>query len=489
MTGIWMLFPLALSLAGGLAAGLLRWRSRRGLLWLTGLALAANLAVTLGLCLSPSAQLSLPAFAVSPELLILFKADGLGKLFALLFSFVWLMAGIAAFEYMEHEQDNPRFFCFYLIVGGALSAACWAGNLFTYYILFELMTLTSMPLVLHSLSHESIMAALKYLFYSMGGAFLTLFGIFLFLTEGWTLDFVPGGCLGLGSLNGRELLAAFLMVLGFGTKAGLFPMHGWLPTAHPVAPAPASAVLSGVITKAGVLGIIRCVCYVLGAGLLRGSWVQLAWIVMTLITVFMGSMMAYQEDLLKKRMAYSTVSQVSYVLFGLAALHPVAYVGALLHVVFHSLVKDTLFLSAGAIIIKTGKTRVSQLAGIGREMPATLWCFTLVSITLIGIPPTSAFLSKWYLALGALESGIPTVRWLGPAVLLLSALLTAGYLLTVAIKAFLPGDGIAMEKVEKHEPGIAMLLPMLVMTVLAVGLGIWPGALLDAVQGLAGLVF
>ena len=489
MTGIWMLFPLALSLAGGLAAGLLRWRSRRGLLWLTGLALAANLAVTLGLCLSPSAQLSLPAFAVSPELLILFKADGLGKLFALLFSFVWLMAGIAAFEYMEHEQDNPRFFCFYLIVGGALSAACWAGNLFTYYILFELMTLTSMPLVLHSLSHESIMAALKYLFYSMGGAFLTLFGIFLFLTEGWTLDFVPGGCLGLGSLNGRELLAAFLMVLGFGTKAGLFPMHGWLPTAHPVAPAPASAVLSGVITKAGVLGIIRCVYYVLGAGLLRGSWVQLAWIVLTLITVFMGSMMAYQEDLLKKRMAYSTVSQVSYVLFGLAALHPVAYVGALLHVVFHSLVKDTLFLSAGAIIIKTGKTRVSQLAGIGREMPATLWCFTLVSITLIGIPPTSAFLSKWYLALGALESGIPTVRWLGPAVLLLSALLTAGYLLTVAIKAFLPGDGIAMEKVEKHEPGIAMLLPMLVMTVLAVGLGIWPGALLDAVQGLAGLVF
>lgn len=489
MTGIWMLFPLALSLAGGLAAGLLRWRSRRGLLWLTGLALAANLAVTLGLCLSPSAQLSLPAFAVSPELLILFKADGLGKLFALLFSFVWLMAGIAAFEYMEHEQDNPRFFCFYLIVGGALSAACWAGNLFTYYILFELMTLTSMPLVLHSLSHESIMAALKYLFYSMGGAFLTLFGIFLFLTEGWTLDFVPGGCLGLGSLNGRELLAAFLMVLGFGTKAGLFPMHGWLPTAHPVAPAPASAVLSGVITKAGVLGIIRCVYYVLGAGLLRGSWVQLAWIVMTLITVFMGSMMAYQEDLLKKRMAYSTVSQVSYVLFGLAVLHPVAYVGALLHVVFHSLVKDTLFLSAGAIIIKTGKTRVSQLAGIGREMPATLWCFTLVSITLIGIPPTSAFLSKWYLALGALESGIPTVRWLGPAVLLLSALLTAGYLLTVAIKAFLPGDGIAMEKVEKHEPGIAMLLPMLVMTVLAVGLGIWPGALLDAVQGLAGLVF
>lgn len=489
MTGIWMLFPLALSLAGGLAAGLLRWRSRRGLLWLTGLALAANLAVTLGLCLSPSAQLSLPAFAVSPKLLILFKADGLGKLFALLFSFVWLMAGIAAFEYMEHEQDNPRFFCFYLIVGGALSAACWAGNLFTYYILFELMTLTSMPLVLHSLSHESIMAALKYLFYSMGGAFLTLFGIFLFLTEGWTLDFVPGGCLGLGSLNGRELLAAFLMVLGFGTKAGLFPMHGWLPTAHPVAPAPASAVLSGVITKAGVLGIIRCVYYVLGAGLLRGSWVQLAWIVLTLITVFMGSMMAYQEDLLKKRMAYSTVSQVSYVLFGLAALHPVAYVGALLHVVFHSLVKDTLFLSAGAIIIKTGKTRVSQLAGIGREMPATLWCFTLVSVTLIGIPPTSAFLSKWYLALGALESGIPTVRWLGPAVLLLSALLTAGYLLTVAIKAFLPGDGIAMEKVEKHEPGIAMLLPMLVMTVLAVGLGIWPGALLDAVQGLAGLVF
>ena len=431
-----LLLPLLLSVAGGLAVGLVKWKSLRHIHCLTAAVLAVDLAVTLAVCLSP-AQRVLPLFTVTEGLQAVFRTDTLGKLFALLFSFVWLMAGTAAFEYMSHEQDEGRFFCLYLIVGGVLNAACWAGNFFTYYILFELMTLTSMPLVLHSLSHEAVMAALKYLFYSMGGAFLTLFGFFLFASQGNGMDFVPGGSL-TGALDGMGLTAVFLMILGFSTKAGMFPMHGWLPTAHPVASAPASAVLSGVITKAGVLGVLRTVYYVVGPDKLRGTWVQTAWIALTLVTVFMGSMLAYKEDVLKKRMAWSTVSQVSYVLFGLSLMHPVAFVGAILHVVFHSLVKDTLFLAAGAVIMKTGRTRVTELAGIGKAMPVTMWCFTLVSITLIGIPPTSAFVSKWYLAVGALATEIPVVRWLGPAVLLVSALLTAGYLLTIAIQGFLP---------------------------------------------------
>lgn len=165
-------------------------------------------------------------------------------------------------------------------------------------------------------------------------------------------------------------------------------MHGWLPTAHPVAPAPASAVLSGVITKAGVLGIIRSVYYVAGPDMIKGTWVQYTWIILSILTIFMGSMMAYKEKVLKKRLAYSTVSQVSYILFGLSVMQPIAFVGALMHVIFHSLVKNTLFVSAGAIICKTGKTKVRQLVGIGKEMPVTMWCFTLVSLTLIGIPPT-----------------------------------------------------------------------------------------------------
>ena len=208
----------------------------------------------------------------------------------------------------------------------------------------------------------------------------------------------------------------------------------------------------------------------------------------------MGSMMAYGENVLKKRLAYSTVSQVSYILFGLSLLEPLAFVGALMHVVFHSIVKNTLFMSAGSIILKSGKHEVSLLAGLGKKMPLTFFCFTLVSITLIGIPPTSAFISKWYLCIGALKSGIPFVRWLGPAVLLVSALLTAGYLLTVSIKAYLPGEAVS-EEIEKgsldgiEDPGRGMIIPLLIMTVFAVGFGIYPKILTDAFSAIAESVF
>lgn len=317
---------------------------------------------------------------------------------------------------------------------------------------------------------------------------MVLFGFFLFNAEGRVLYFSPGGIINEANPPGIMLFAVFLMIVGFGTKAGMFPMHGWLPTAHPVAPAPASAVLSGVITKAGVLGIIRSVYYVAGPDMIKGTWVQYTWIILSVLTIFMGSMMAYKEKILKKRLAYSTVSQVSYILFGLSVMQPVAFVGALMHVIFHSLVKNTLFVSAGAIICKTGKTKVRQLVGIGKEMPVTMWCFTLVSLTLIGIPPTSAFVSKWYLISGALDSGILGLSWIGPIVLLISALLTAGYLLTISIKAFLPGEDYNYAKLVNHEPTWRMLMPMIVMTALAVILGIWPGGLMRMFADIAASV-
>lgn len=413
----------------------------------------------------------------------LFSLDPLGIMFAVLFALIFLLVGIASIEYIRHEGGTGRFYAFYIPTAIVLTSACFAGNFFTYYVLFELMTFLSMPLVLHARTHESVMAALKYLFYSVAGAFLTIFGFFLFLSKGYDLTFVAGGSLGIAELSNRELFAVFLMILGFGTKAGMFPMHAWLPTAHPVAPAPASAVLSGVITKAGVLGIIRCLFYVTGISAIRGTWVQYTWLILTMLTVFMGSMMAYMEKGLKKRMAYSTVSQVSYILFGLATMQPVAFVGAIMHVIFHSLVKDTLFLSAGAIIMKTGRTQVKELAGIGKKMPVTMWCFTLVSVTLIGIPPTSAFVSKWYLCVGALDSAIPIIRWLGPCVLLASALLTAGYLLTVAIHAFFDEDALGKKEEKDYtDPGLGMMIPMLIMTVLAVVLGIFNNGLITYIE-------
>lgn len=483
-----LLVPVLLPIIAGVLIRFINFQKREQMLVYTFIILAIDLVSVIWIAAQPEAALSLDLFEIAYGLHMYFHVDMVSKIFALLIAFVWLMAALAAFEYMGHEKNENRFYCFYLVVGGVLSALSFSGNLFTMYVFYELMTLTSMPLVIHSLTHEAIMAGLKYLFYSVAGAFMVLFGFFVFTAEGNGLYFTAGGVLD-GTIHSElTLLAVFLMILGFGTKAGMFPMHGWLPTAHPVAPAPASAVLSGIITKAGVLGIIRSVYYIAGAELIRGTWVQYLWIALTILTVFMGSMLAYKEKVLKKRLAYSTVSQVSYVLFGLSLLHPVAFVGAIMHVIFHSLVKNTLFISAGAIIYKTGRTKVDELLGIGKEMPVVMWCFTLVSLALVGIPPTSAFVSKWYLATGALASEIPVASWLGPVVLLISALLTAGYLLTISIKGFLPGADYDYTQLVKKEPTWLMLAPLVIMTALAVIFGIWPTGLMNLITDIASAV-
>lgn len=336
------------------------------------------------------------------------------------------------------------------------------------------------------------MAGLKYLFYSLCGAYAGLFGIYFLYHNCDTLTFTAGGVLQTTAIAAQGeflLLTAFVMILGFGVKAGMFPMHAWLPTAHPVAPAPASAVLSAVIVKAGVLALIRVIYYIFGVSFLRGSWVQTAWLILALVTVFMGSMLAYREPVLKKRLAYSTVSQISYILFGLAAMNEEAFTGGLLHVLAHGLIKCTLFLTAGAIIYTTGKTRVDELRGIGKEMPLTIWCYTIVSLGLIGIPPTGGFISKWYLALGGLSGNIGVFGYIGPVVLLLSALLTAGYLLPLTIQGFFPGADYAYASLQKREPHKCMTIPILIMTILSVLIGLFPNILVDYLADFVGTLF
>ena len=320
---------------------------------------------------------------------------------------------------------------------------------------------------------------------------MALFGLFFLNKYATTLNFTAGGTLNMELVSSNQtlmLIVAFCMIMGFSVKAGMFPLHAWLPTAHPVAPAPASAVLSGIIVKAGVLGIIRVVFYIFGADFIRGTWVQYAWMILALITVFMGSMLAYLEKGMKKRLAYSTVSQLSYILFGLAILNPIGMTGALLHVIFHAFIKTVLFLAAGAIIYKTGKTNVDELRGIGKEMPITIWCFTIVSLGLIGIPPMSGFISKWYLAIGALDSGIRVFAVLGPIVLLVSALLTAGYLLPVTIKGFFPGADYDYSALQKKEPNKWMTVPMLLMIAFTILLGIFPNQLIEYINQIVSLV-
>lgn len=424
-------------------------------------------------------------FNLTENLPILFKVDAMSIIFAAVTIIIFLGSGIFSLEYMKHEQKKKRFYVFYLLAFLVLMGLCFAGNLITFYLFFEMLTLASTPLVLHSGSREANMAGLKYLFYSLCGAYMALFGLYFVSKYGNTLTFSEGGVINqelAAGHTGLLLVAAFVMILGFSVKAGMFPMHAWLSAAHPVAPAPASAVLSAVIVKAGVLGIIRVIYYIFGAAFLKGTWVQTAFMVLTLITIFMGSMLAYREPVLKKRLAYSTVSQVSYILFGLSAMDMNSVTGGVLHVIAHGFIKAALFLCAGAIIYMTGKTRVEELKGIGKEMPLLMWCYTIVSLGLIGIPPTGGFISKWYLAMGSLETGIPGFSWIGPVVLLVSALLTAGYLLPITIQGFFPGADYDYKALKKKEPSALMMVPVLILTVLTVFMGLFPGQLISWIQ-------
>lgn len=435
---------------------------------------------------------TLTVIHLTENLPVFFNVDKLSSLFSILIAFMWLLSGTFAQEYMEHEENHGRYYSFFLISEGALMALSFAGNYMTLYLGFEFMTLMTVPLVLHSQEEKAQNAGFKYMYYSIFGACLGLLGFFFMYHYGTTTNFVAGGVLDMAKVAGHEnllLLVAFLAIIGFGAKAGMFPLHAWLPTAHPEAPAGASAVLSGVITKAGVLSIIRVVYYQFGVSFLKGTWVQYAFIALTLVTVFMGSMLAYKEKIFKKRLAYSTVSQVSYILFGLALMNPVAMLGALLHVVCHSVIKDGLFFTAGAIICKTGKKDVRELRGIGKEMPVTMWCFTIVSLGLIGIPPMGGFISKWYLAMGSLQSGIGTVSWLGPVVLLASALLTAGYLFSITIKAFFPGDDYDYKKLKNHEPGIWITLPLVILAAATIIIGVYPTPFIDFISNITAEIF
>ena len=493
------MYPILLSILFPILAGLfllIRYRTplsgragtakRKTLVILTGSFLIITVLLTVIAIFTAKEGFTL--FYLTETLPVYFRIDKAGTLFSLLAVVVLLCAGFFSFEYMKHEERESRSYGFYLLLFGVLNALCFAGNLITFYLFFELLTLTSTPLVLHTGSKEAVMAGLKYLFYSLCGAYTALFGIYFLYKNSVTLAFTAGGVLKASAIaeHGGFLLAvAFVMILGFGVKAGMFPMHAWLPAAHPVAPAPASAVLSAMIVKAGVLAIIRVVT-MFGRDFLRNTWMQTAWICLTLITVFMGSLLAYREPVLKKRLAYSTVSQLSYILFGLAVMNEEALAGSLLHVLAHGFVKAALFLCAGAIIYKTGKTRVEEMRGIGREMPLTMWCFTIASLGLIGIPPTGGFISKWYLAIGSLKSGLPVLAVLGPIVLLVSALLTAGYLLPLTINGFFPGANFDYDKLQKKEPCKLMTVPILILTVLSVLVGIFPDGIAP-VLALAGL--
>lgn len=477
-----MLLPITflLPIVGGALTAKIKTDEKKRRAALVALILLTDL--LLGLSLAAGGEITLARFA--DNVTLTFRFDSLGRVAAVVTACLYTAVCFYAFEYMQMEERPEIFFAFFLISYGALIAVTMSANLITLYLSFELLTLTTVPLVLHERTREAVTAGLKYLFYSIGGALMGLLAVFYvyYCTEG-DASFVMGGFVdpAKAAAHGNVFLAIVLIgIIGFGTKAGMYPMHGWLPAAHPIAPAPASSLLSGIVAKAGVISVIRLVYYSVGPELIRGSFVQYAWMGLAMLTVCMGSMMAFCEKVMKKRLAYSTISQISYILLGLSFLSEGGLRGGLLHLMQHALSKGCLFLVAGVFIYKLGARSVDQLKGIGRRMPITMWCFTIASLSLIGIPPLGGFVSKWAIAEAALGGGIRVLSILAPVVLLISALLTAGYLLPVSVDAFFPPRESEEGEIVRAEPTALMTVPMILLCVGTLLVGLFGTAILQA---------
>lgn len=419
-------------------------------------------------------------FRITDALSLRLMADSLSQLFVILVSVIWVLVVFYSNEYFSQDLNQQRFYAFFLMTLGTLTGVGFSANLLTFYLFYEMMTFITYPLVTHNSRPEAFKAGNKYLIYSLIGAQLSLIammGIFYF---GSSHVFTVGGVLDSGITAGQENLVLLLFVLavvGFGAKAGLFPLHAWLPIAHPVAPAPGSAVLSGLITKAGVIGIARMTYYIIGPDFIRGTWAHYLVLALVIISIFIGSVLAFRSDVLKVRLAYSSISQVGYVLLGILSLNLIGVIGGLLHMVFHAIIKNALFLSIGVVMRYTGISRVDEMDEVGKHMPVSMTTFTITSIALVGIPPLSGFVSKWYLGMGSLLFNHPWLGYLTVGVIILSAILTAAYLFPIATKAFFSSEGKDPHMFDNLEPKREMTWPLMSLATITVFFGLFPAGL------------
>ncbi len=418
---------------------------------------------------------------LSYNLVLLLCADRLSFFFLLLISVAALVTMLCSCEYLHGARRRHIFFGFLFLTLSAMMGIALAGNLVTFYMFFELMTLFSFPLILYQKGERSARAGMVYLGFSVFGACLVLLGLFL----GGELTLRPFGRPASVTYAPQQLWAYLLIALGFSCKAGMMPLSNWLPTAHPEAPSPASAILSGIITKTGILGILRTTYFLFGATALQGTFPQTVLLALSIATIFTGSMLAYKEQMLKKRLAFSSVSQISYAVFGLALMTPAGLCAALFQIFFHACAKLGLFMCAGNYLHYDNAHRVEDLVGVGRRMPGVTAAFTCLSLSLIGIPPFGGFVTKWLLASAALTEG-GFLPQLGVVILMISALLTAGYLLSIISRAYFPGKDYSAERHDAHSP---MLGSLAFLVVLSAVFGLFPAVLEQFFSSIAAVVF
>ena len=406
---------------------------REGISLATGL-IVLTLIVQIYGAVSAGEMPTVDVIEMLPGLSITFAIDPLGMLFAGIASFLWIVTTIYAIGYMRghHEENQTRFYaCFAIAIGSAIGVA-FAGNMLTLFVFYEILTISTFPLVTHHGTEKAKKAGRTYLGILLGTSIgLQLFAILWTWVATGTLDFREGGILE-GNIQGPMVgILLALYVYGIG-KAALMPFHRWLPAAM-VAPTPVSALLHAVaVVKAGVFTVVKVVVYIFGVDFLADQSSSDWLLYMAGFTVVVASVIAMRQDNLKRRLAYSTISQLSYVIIAAAILSPISIVGAAMHIAAHAFGKITLFFAAGSILVASHKTNVSQLDGIGRRMPWTMVAFAIGALSMIGLPPTAGFISKWYILQGALDRDL----MFAVAVIIGSTLLNAAYFLPIVYAAF-----------------------------------------------------
>jgi multicomponent Na+:H+ antiporter subunit D len=410
---------------------------------------------------------------ISPNINLALTADPLGVFFALVASGLWILTSFYSIGYVRglDEHKQTRYFASFAVCLSATIGIAFAANILTFLIFYEILTIATYPLVIHKETSEAISAGRKYLAYTLSA------GVVLIAATAWTyhlagkLDFVPGGLLNGIVVSDRTMFALFILYLGgVGVKAAIMPLHSWLPTAM-AAPTPVSALLHAVaVVKSGVFGVVRVVGFVFGPTVLKSYGLDVLLASLAMITIVLASLLAIREDNLKRRLAYSTVGHLSYVVLGVALLSPNGFAGSVLHIATHATMKITLFFCAGAIYVNVHKELISELDGIGKAMPWTMGAFFTGALGLAGIPPINGFVSKWFIGIGTLESG----EIIALIVLLVSGLLNVAYFFPILHRAFFRSSE---DFVSYNEASPLMVVPIVMTALMSVVLGLWPNFL------------
>ena len=425
---------------------------------------------------------------ILPGVGIAFRVDSLGLLFALVSSSLWIVTSAYSIGYMRglKEHSQTRYFCFFALALSATIGVAFSANLLTMYLFYEMLSFATYPLVTHHQDPEARASGRKYLLYIVGGSIgLVLPAMLMTYHMAGTLEFGKQGFLAGTGSSTLMLILLFMLVLGF-AKVAIMPLHAWLPAAM-VAPTPVSALLHAVaVVKVGAFSVLRVITGVFGTDLLLSLHLGTLVCYVAAFTTIVASLIALSQDGLKRRLAFSTIGQLSYIVLGAALLSPKALVGGMTHIAMHAFGKITLFFCAGAIFVATGKKNISEMVGIGKKMPVTMIAFFIGSLSVIGLPPCGGFISKWYLVLGTLQAD----QWPMLVVLLSSSFLNAAYFLPVVYKAFFCKEDESMFDNKVEEAPRWCVTPLVVTAMCSIVLFFYPqpffGLAHLAVQGIMG---